>query len=228
METDNRGIWSHYQGAGLAAFEAAKPRLDFLLRETASRLGGKAIKVLNVGCGDGYFEVRAHEEGFEVHSIDPDSAAIARLAGLGIAARVGEIGKLPYADGSLDAVIASEVMEHLSDEESREALREVARVLRPGGYFIGTVPHAEVLADNVVVCPDCTHRFHRWGHQRSLSLADVRAMLTGFTIEAVKCTAFVSLRGRGLRGFAKGAIRLALGKAGSPIASPNIWWAARK
>jgi SAM-dependent methyltransferase len=46
---------------------------------------------------------------------------------------------LPYADSSLDLVTCTEVIEHL--EDFRTALREIARVLRPGGVFVVTTPN---------------------------------------------------------------------------------------
>lgn len=46
---------------------------------------------------------------------------------------------LPYRDGSFDAVLLSEVVEHL--HETPELLRECLRVLRPGGYVLITTPN---------------------------------------------------------------------------------------
>jgi SAM-dependent methyltransferase len=46
--------------------------------------------------------------------------------------------RLPFADGSFDVVLAADVIEHLDDD--RQALEEFARVLRPGGHLILTVP----------------------------------------------------------------------------------------
>ena len=58
------------------------------------------------------------------------------------AARVGAVQgdalRLPFADGTFDRVIASEVLEHIPDDEA--AMAELARVLRPGGTMAVTVP----------------------------------------------------------------------------------------
>lgn len=51
---------------------------------------------------------------------------------------VGNAMGLPLATGSADAVVASHLLEHLPDPGS--AIREVRRVLRPGGIFLGVVP----------------------------------------------------------------------------------------
>lgn len=50
----------------------------------------------------------------------------------------GDATRLPFADGSFDAVITSEVLEHI--ESDTAALAEMHRVLRPGGVFAATVP----------------------------------------------------------------------------------------
>lgn len=53
---------------------------------------------------------------------------------------IGDAYRLPFADGFFDAVICSEVLEHLLDYPA--ALREIARVLKPQGILAASVPHA--------------------------------------------------------------------------------------
>jgi SAM-dependent methyltransferase len=48
------------------------------------------------------------------------------------------VARLPFADGSFDRVVASDVLEHVDDDAA--AMREVLRVLRPGGRAVVTVP----------------------------------------------------------------------------------------
>lgn len=50
----------------------------------------------------------------------------------------GDARRLPFADGAFDRVIASEVMEHIDDDDT--AMAELTRVLRPGGTIAVTVP----------------------------------------------------------------------------------------
>ena len=50
----------------------------------------------------------------------------------------GDATRLPFADGTFDRVITSEVLEHVQDDVS--AIAEMVRVLKPGGTFAGTVP----------------------------------------------------------------------------------------
>jgi SAM-dependent methyltransferase len=226
---DQQKIWAHFQNAAPESFAAARPRLDFLLRKIARRAESRPPVVLNIGIGEGYFEREAHRRGWHVESIDPDEKAVARLAAEGIAARVGTIEHLPLADATAHFAVASEVFEHLTDQQRIAGLAEIARVLKSGGCFLGSVPHAENLAEQQAVCPHCGEVFHRWGHQRSFTRNDVRALLEPqFHVEAVGRTAFVELWGRGVRGLLKGSLRIALARLGEPIAVPTIWWIARK
>jgi len=168
-------IWDHFQNEGVAAFDGAKPRLEFLVRRLC-----RGERVLNIGVGSGYFEHIAKKSEIDVWSLDPSDRAIDNIRtvlGLGDHAQVGYGEDMPFPDGHFDTVIMSEVIEHLEAETCERSLGEVHRVLKLGGKFIGTVPARERLQDSVVICPCCNHRFHRWGHQRTFDIAAMRALL---------------------------------------------------
>lgn len=222
-------IWRHFQNAAPESFAAAHPRLDWLLAQIARRSRGERPAVLNIGVGDGYFERGAKSRGWSIASLDPDEQAIARLTAEGIAARMGLIQQIPHASQSLDFVVASEVLEHLTDDQRLAGVEEIARVLRPGGWFLGTVPYREIMADQQTACPCCGEVFHRWGHQRSFDEADIRQELAPwFEIASLGHTAFVPWRGRGVRGRVKSLVRLVLAKLGEPVAFPTIYWIVRR
>ncbi|HYP67635.1 MAG TPA: class I SAM-dependent methyltransferase, partial [Thiobacillaceae bacterium] len=114
-------------------------------------------------------------------SLDPGEAAINRLReqyALGDRAKVGFSQAMPFPDRQFDAVVMSEVLEHLTDDILRATFVEVRRVLKPGGRFIGTVPADENLLDYRIVCPHCGELFHRWGHVQSFDEGRLRAMLS--------------------------------------------------
>ena len=109
-------------------------------------------RVLDLGCGFGRHAFEAARRGAAVVALDagPDEVAQVR-ATLGAMVDVGELAadhpatavqgnalSLPFADGTFDRVIASEVLEHIPDDTA--AIRELARVLRPGGTMAVTVP----------------------------------------------------------------------------------------
>ena len=69
----------------------------------------------------------------------------ARIAGVAerADARVGDMRKLPFADGEFDAVVSSYAIDHLRREERPNAIAEVARVLKPGGEFLLMIIHVD-------------------------------------------------------------------------------------
>lgn len=56
-----------------------------------------------------------------------------------------------------------EVLEHLTDDQRRQGLAEMARVLKPGGHVFVTVPADENLAEGRVVCPGLWQRVSSLG-----------------------------------------------------------------
>ena len=221
-------IWSHFQNADPDSFAAAKPRLEYLVRVIEGKVKSARPKVLNVGVGSGHFEKVALARGFEVHSLDPDAQAIERLAAAGIQGHVGYVEQMTFADNHFDAVVASEVLEHLHDAQRAAGIREIARVLKPSGWFFGTVPYNENLKAGDVVCPCCGALFHRWGHQASFTLDSLRAQLSAkFEVRDLRRTAFVSFADRGPFGKLKSLARLLLARYGQMIAVPSIYWAAQ-
>jgi ubiquinone/menaquinone biosynthesis C-methylase UbiE len=97
--------------------------------------------VLDLGCGTGTFVVlvkRLHPN-VEVAGLDPDPKALARATrkaerkAVSIRFDQGFSDRLPYPDASFDRVFSSFVFHHLPPEEKEPTLREVRRVLKPGG-----------------------------------------------------------------------------------------------
>ena len=187
---DQAKIWSHFQNEGLASFDAARPRHDFLSRKLA-RLARGNPRLLNIGAGSGYMEKLMLARGWRVSTLDPDERAIARLKASGVDARCGVIEQMPFEEGRFDIVAASEVLEHLDDRQRGIGLGECRRVLRGGGIFAGTVPWRENLSAEEVLCPQCTLKFHRWGHQKSFTIEALHSELAAvFDDVSVGRTAF--------------------------------------
>ena len=222
-------IWAYFQNRHPEIFEGATARMDFILRDIARKKDCFVPKVLNIGVGNGYFELSAKKLGWKIVSLDPDRDVIEWLLKKEIAAHQGRIEDMSFSEDSLDFVVASEVLEHLNDEQLGKGLSETVKVLRKGGWFIGTVPYCEDLASNEVICPRCQEVFHRWGHQTSFDLNSMRSkLLSYFSYVFVKRRCFVSLHERDLVGKIKGITRLILAHYGVSIAIPNLYFAARK
>jgi SAM-dependent methyltransferase len=113
----------------------AKRRMVYALLRAWAPAGGR---VLDVGCGTG-ITLQELPSAYRGVGLDPSSAALALCRGRGLASLVrGSATELPLADASVDAVLALDIVEHI--EEDRQALLEIARVLRRGGVGVITVP----------------------------------------------------------------------------------------
>lgn len=108
--------------------------------EAVRLLGLRQGEVLaDIGCGVGLIALSLAPWLGQVHAVDISPALIKRarsnLDGLGnVRVEVGSLGAIPLASRSVDKLLAYSVVQYLDGEQSvREALKEVARVLRPGG-----------------------------------------------------------------------------------------------
>jgi SAM-dependent methyltransferase len=117
------------------------------------RLGiGPGTKVIDVGCGAGRHAFEAYRRGAEVIAFDRDASELQSvdtilqaMADTGEAPAtasaqvvVGDALSLPYADATFDCVIASEILEHIPQDEA--AIAELIRVLKVGGTLAVSVP----------------------------------------------------------------------------------------
>lgn len=117
------------------------------------RFGVRAgTRLLDMGCGAGRHAFEALRRGATVTAFDLDANELKAVRSMvGVMVDAGELSPdqpwgtvagnaltLPFADGSFDRIIASEVLEHVWDANA--ALRELARVTRPGGRLAVTVP----------------------------------------------------------------------------------------
>jgi ubiquinone/menaquinone biosynthesis C-methylase UbiE len=96
-------------------------------------------RVLDLGCGRGGVVELFWREVKLAAGLDPDSPSLSghRAPGMPVIRGVGET--LPFTDESFDLIVCLWVLEHL--KEPQRTLREVSRVLRPGGHFIFVTPN---------------------------------------------------------------------------------------
>jgi SAM-dependent methyltransferase len=136
--------------------------------------------VLDVGCGDGTVTNRLGEH-FDVVGLDLSRSALAHVTVPNV---VGTATDLPFDARSFDAVVLSEVLEHLDDDTFTRARAEAARVAAQS--VIVTVPNREVLRDSAVRCPRCRTLFSPWQHRRSFSPRTFPALFDGFSIDLIQ------------------------------------------
>ena len=107
-------------------------------------------RVLDIGCGEGRHAFEALRRGAVVVALDLDRRAVEQTAATAQAMSTsgeattpwlvvrGNANRLPFPDASFDRVICAETLEHLPTDGV--AIEELARVLRPGGRLVVTVP----------------------------------------------------------------------------------------
>jgi SAM-dependent methyltransferase len=119
-----------------------------------------AAPVLDLGCGDGHFASIAFDQPIEV-GLDPWRSQLGLAARTGAYRLVlqGDGGEMPFPSGHFRTVISNSVLEHIPNVDT--VIKEVARVLKPGGKFIFCVPN------------------HHFTHNLSVSRFLIRAGLDG-------------------------------------------------
>lgn len=160
-----------------------------------SRLFGMAngSRVLDYGCGPGYLSQQLAIAGFSTtgfeHSAASAESANMRLKGLENWDGCFTAETMPenFNTNAFDWVFSVEAYEHLRDEWIPQYFQGIRQYLKNNGYLFITTPNNENLDDNLIVCPCCESKFHRWGHLRSVSANDLRQVAEHFGFEVIAC-----------------------------------------
>jgi len=142
-------------------------------------------KVIDVGCGAGRHSYEAYRRGADVIAFDQNAEELAEvdtmLQAMGAEGEAPESAKaqvvvgdalaLPYPDGTFDVVIASEILEHVPDDET--AIAELVRVLRPGGSLVVTVPRW--LPEKICWLLSDSYHANEGGHIRIYQAGELRS-----------------------------------------------------
>jgi tellurite methyltransferase len=117
------------------------------------------MRVLDAGCGGGRNLIYFFRSGFNVSGVDQSTEAIAQIQSLAAQLaphlppdnfRVAAIEEMPFNDASFDVVISSAVLHFARDETHwRSMVREMWRVLKPGGIFFARLASTIGMEDKV-------------------------------------------------------------------------------
>jgi SAM-dependent methyltransferase len=127
-------IWNWESPAGRLRWKRRVQMLSDHLRP--------GITILEIGCGTGYFTRELTRRGADIVAIDvsPDLLEIAKAksSAPNVRYEIQNACALTYSDATFDSVVGSSILHHL---EIEEALREIYRVLKPGGTIYFTEPN---------------------------------------------------------------------------------------
>ena len=144
---------SPYLNHPLLTRERTAQEIDFVLSKIHLPPGGR---VLDVGCGPGRHSIELVQRGYRVVGIDPSRAMIEAAQ-----ARAAEAGASPdfrqahgenfVSQDKFEAAIClfTSLGQINDDQDNRQLIQRVARVLRPGGGFVVEVPQRQWVADNL-------------------------------------------------------------------------------
>lgn len=165
------------------------------------------MRVLDAGCGAGRNLVYLLRSGFEVFGVDESSEALAQTRRLVTELaphlpldnfRVEPVEEMSYPDAGFDVILSSAVLHFARDEEQWQSMvREMWRVLKPGGIFFARLASSIGIEDKITLIDG--RRYHLPdGSERFLvdeaMLLSVSAMLGGQFIEPIKTTIVQNMR----------------------------------
>lgn len=147
-----------------------------VLRQVAWANMPKGARVLDVGCGIGdnlRYVLREDASFFGLEYALKTACAASRLLGDRVAISAGSATAIPYESDRFDLVLCIEVLEHVDKDEV--AISEIARVLRPGGALILSLPYRHWFP----------YYFTAMGHLRHYTRSDVARLLdrAGLSLE---------------------------------------------
>lgn len=158
------------------------------------RLGiGSSSKVIDVGCGAGRHAFEAYRRGADIIAFDRDEAELKSVetilramaengeapAAASAEAVVGDALNLPYPDETFDCVIASEILEHVTQDDA--AIAELIRVLKLGGTLAVSVPRW--LPEQVCWLLSDEYHANLGGHIRIYRASELRDKIAGSGLE---------------------------------------------
>ena len=143
--------------------------------------GRRLTRVLEAGCGTGYFShLMQAERRWPVVPMDVSAEGLKYARNMGVERAVqGDTCHLPFASGAFDLVLSMDVLPHLAGGEEKEAVHEMARVLAPGGLLAIRAAALDVLRSR--------HSMFAFERQR-FTKGQMTALVEDAGLRVLRCT----------------------------------------
>jgi len=182
MNNSDQKLWEYYQNENAAVFSSTHDRHNRVARNVYKFVRNTSAQILEIGFGDGYL-LKKLSKSYNCFGADLSSDVVEKMSREVLAVdfkTIGVDGIMPYENNFFDGFIASEVLEHMSDSELTQSIKEMGRILKKGAYAFITFPADENLKENECFCPNCGANFHRWGHKQSWNKKKIMEKFSDF------------------------------------------------
>ncbi|MDD3178579.1 MAG: class I SAM-dependent methyltransferase [Candidatus ainarchaeum sp.] len=174
-----KNIWNDYFKKNKITDNFLKSRYEYLFKKLKNLKS--TGRLLEIGYGNGYLLNLA--KNYEVYGTDICTTNNNQNF---VIFNSDITKKINWESNYFDLIVASEVLEHIDKKKIPQSLIEIKRVLKKGGFFIGTVPLNEELSSEMVLCPYCNKTFHKWGHEDSYSIDKLYKLFLQYGFEIIE------------------------------------------
>lgn len=148
--------------------------------------------VLDYGCGAGFLIERLLDRKISCMGIDTSEKALSmateRFKGNPFFKGVFPADlPLGLKTESVNTVFLVETIEHITPDQFDFTLKEIYRIIRPGGYLVVECHNEEPINCGKIICPDCGAVFHRIGHLRSFSPDTLTKLMQAYGFQKEFC-----------------------------------------
>mgnify|MGYP006302291305 CR=1 FL=1 len=174
------GTFDYLKAALSPEAQVDRRRAQIICRTLDDRLKNSSSRIADIGAGGGALlrEMRRayiHPIGVDIapRNLRRISEAFRKKNITDVSFTAGDVYDLPFASECLDAMIMSEVLEHL--EQPEKALTEAARILKPDAQLIVTVPYREKIVQHL--CIHCNQLTPTNAHLHSMNQDKIRGFI---------------------------------------------------
>ncbi len=151
MKRPLQQYYEDYWTQGISAWSPSDVQINPMEEKLLLQYVSRDARVLDFGCGDGsHFSKFFLAHRCSYLGLDVSDAAVRACCKKGLSALHFQPDQpLPVGNDSFDLVLCFEVLEHIFDPLA--AIREISRVLRPGGRFLGSVPNVAFVGNRLLL-----------------------------------------------------------------------------